>query len=135
MIFVILRNTEMCNVHMSMILEGLEYCILCTKAFGKVTPKAGKLSPYAFSYGMHFDVLSILWVCLPWVHVHSAICEWNLIWCSGMYIDLCSIGGLGPWYMCIFYMWNLFGLVVLYRFMVNWRGEHLSWVYVHSTIC
>ena len=27
MIFVILTNTEMCNVHISIILEGLEYCL------------------------------------------------------------------------------------------------------------
>ena len=31
------------------------------------------------------------------------------------------------------YMLNIFGVVVLHRFMVNWRGRAL--VYVHSAIC
>ena len=61
----------MCHVHISIILEGLEYCILGRKAFAKVTQKPGRLS----SYVIHFDVPSILQVHLPWVDVHSAICE------------------------------------------------------------
>ena len=32
-----------------------------------------------------------------------------------------------------FYMWNLFGVVVLHRSVVDW-GVHLPWVYVHSSI-
>ena len=52
----------MCNVHISMILEGLEYCILSRKGFAKVTLNVGRLPPYAFSYVLHFDVPSILCV-------------------------------------------------------------------------
>ena len=38
--------------------------------------------------------------------------------------------------ICAFcYMLNLFGVVVFQRSMVNWRGIHLSLVYVHSAIC
>ena len=86
---------------------------------------------------------------LPWVYVHSSICETYLV--QWYYIDLWSIGGGEPWYMCIllyvkltsccaipqiygqlggtsalgicafFYMWNLFGVVAFHRSMVNWR--------------
>ena len=80
--------------------------------------------------------------------MHCSICETYLV--KWIYIDLWSIGGGGPWYMCIllyvkllwcsgttqiygqlekgglgicafFYMLNLFGVVVLHRLMVNWR--------------
>ena len=40
--------------------------------------------------------------------------------------------------ICAFcYMENLFGVVVLHRYMVNWSrgGVSLPWVYVHSSIC
>ena len=60
MIFVILTNTEICNVHISMILEGLEYSILSRKSFTKVTQ---------IGVGVH----------LPWVDVHSAIYETYLV--------------------------------------------------------
>ena len=44
---------------------------------------------------------------LPWVYVHSSICETYLVYWSSR--DLCSIGGGG--------------------------GVSLPWVYVHSSIC
>ena len=82
-----------------MILEGLEYCILDRKAFAMSPKKLEDFPPYAFSYIMHFHVPSILHVCLPWVDVHSVICETYLVW--WYYMDLWSIGGGGPWFMCI----------------------------------
>ena len=53
---------------------------------------------------------------LPWVYVHSAICETDLVsWYSH---DLWSIGGEGGQ--------NLFRVVVFHRSMVDWRrGVHL----------
>ena len=41
---------------------------------------------------------------------HSPICETDLVWWYS--IDLWSIGGGG---------WNLFGVVVFHRSMINWR--------------
>ena len=40
--------------------------------------------------------------------------------------------------ICAFFcMWNLFGVVVFWRSMLNWRrgGVSLPWVYVHASIC
>ena len=39
--------------------------------------------------------------------------------------------------MCaFFYMQNIFGVVVLHRYMVQLEeGYSLPWVYVHSSIC
>ena len=78
MIFVILTNTEMCNVHISMILEGLEYCILSRKGFAEVTLNLEDFPPYAFSYVMHFDVPSILCV---WgiINISGDIWYWHII--------------------------------------------------------
>ena len=47
----------------------------------------------------------------------------KLIWCSGVAWIYDWLKG-GPSAMCIcacFYMWNLFGVVVLHRSMINWR--------------
>ena len=41
----------------------------------KSPKKLEDFPPYTFSYVIHFDVPSILRVRLPWVEVHSAICE------------------------------------------------------------
>ena len=40
-----------------------------------------------------------------------------------------------PRYMCILLYVKLFGVVVFNRSMVDSRGVHLPWVYVHSSIC
>ena len=98
MIFVILTNTEMCNVHISMILEGLEYCILSRKGFAKVTQKAGRLSS----------------ICL-------LIC--NAFWCP---IYPMGPSAMGRWAFC--YMWNWFGVVVLHKSLLNWRRGQLGGV-------
>ena len=37
--------------------------------------------------------------------------------------------------MCMLLYVKLFGVVVSYKSMVNWRGVHLPSVYVHSAIC
>ena len=73
---------------------------------------------------------------LTLLYVHSAICETYVVyWYS---IDLWSVvgGGTSALGICEFcYMWNLFGVVVFYRSMVDWRGVCLTLVYVHSAIC
>ena len=57
-------------------------------------------------------------VCLPWVYVHSSICETYLVWWHC--IDLWSTGGTSAMGICaFFYMLNLFGVVVLHRSMVD----------------
>ena len=56
----------------------------------------------------------------------------KLIRCSGIpYIYGQLEEGLGICAFC--YMWDLFGVVVFHRSMVNWRRGTL--VYVHSAIC
>ena len=63
-------------------------------------------------------------------YVNSAIYETYLVqWYS---IDLWSIGGGGPWYMCILLYVKLIWCSVIPYIMVNWRG---TLVYVHSAIC
>ena len=61
----------------------------------------------------------------------------KLIWCSGVPDIYGQLGeGTSDLGICAFcYMWNLFGVVVFHRSMVDWRGVHLPWVYVHSAIC
>ena len=48
---------------------------------------------------LHKSMLNWRGVHLPWVDVHSAIYEAD--WVKQCCIDLWSIGGGGPWYMCI----------------------------------
>ena len=37
--------------------------------------------------------------------------------------------------ICAFcYMWNLLGVKVLHRYIVQWEDVHLPWIYVHSPI-
>ena len=72
--------------------------------------------------------------------MHSSICGMYWVkWCS---IYLCSIGGgsvcSSAMGICaFFYMCNLLGLgvVVLHKSVLDLRGVHLLWVYVHSSIC
>ena len=56
---------------------------------------------------------------LPWVYVHSAICEtYWVYWCS---IDLCHNGwSICHWYMCILLYMKLIGVIVLHGSMLNW---------------
>ena len=69
-IFVILTNTEMFNVQTSMIVEGLEYCILSRKGFAKVTPKAGIV----------FSICLLLCDMFWCPHI---LCVWDIINISG----------------------------------------------------
>ena len=56
-------------------------------------------------------------VCLPWIYVHSAICEMNwLYWCS---INLWSIGG---WSFCQGYM-----CIILYMKLIGCNT--FAWIY------
>ena len=61
-------------------------------------------------------------VSLPWLYVHSSICEtYSVLWFSR---DLCSIGGRGyVWlqYMCILLYVKLIQCCVFHRSMLNWR--------------
>ena len=67
----------------------------------------------------------------------------KLLQCSGfpeIYAQLEEgAWGLSPMGICaFFYMWNLFGVVVFQRSMLDWRRRHgvsLPWVYVHSSLC
>ena len=65
-------------------------------------------------------------VCLPWVYVHSSICDTDL--CISVVVFQRSMvngeGGLSAMGICaFFYMWHWFGVVVFQRSMVNWgRG-------------
>ena len=69
---------------------------------------------------------------LPWLNVHSAICE--TFWCSGIPYINGQLGGTSALSICAFgYMLNVFSVVVFHRSMVNWRRGAL--VYVHSAIC
>ena len=132
MIFVILTNTEMCNVHISMILEGLEYCILSRKAFAKVTQKAGRLSSIcllicnAFWYPIYPTGPSAMGRC--------AFCYiWNVFSVVVFQTSMLYWGSTSALAICAFcYMWNLFSVEVLHRSMVNWRRGVLF--YVHSSI-
>ena len=70
------------------------------------------------------------------VYVYSAICETYLV--SWYTIDLLSIGVGGISILSLYAfcnMCNLFGAMVFQRSIVNWRGVHVSSVYVHSVIC
>ena len=78
------------------------------------------------------------------VYVHSAICETSLVYQYS--IHLLSIGGRGPWYMCILLYviliqcsgileiyghleegggQNLVVVVVIHRSMIIWGAGHL----------
>ena len=82
----------------------------------------------------------VVLVNLPWVYVHCAIYETYLVWWFSR--DLCSIGGGGGGQsamgICALrYIWNLFGVMVFQRSMLDWRrgrGFNLPWVYVHCAI-
>ena len=61
----------------------------------------------------------------------------KLIWCSGV-PEICGQleGGTSDLGICAFCcMWNLCGVMLFHRSMVDWRGVHLPWVYVNSAIC
>ena len=68
----------MCNVHISMILEGLEYCILSRKVFAKVTPKAERVSSICLLLCDVFDVPPIPCV---WgiINIWGDIWDWQII--------------------------------------------------------
>ena len=61
----------------------------------------------------------------------------KLIWCSGVawIYDQLTGGPSAIGIFAFFYMWNLFGVVVLHGSMIDWWGVHLPWVYVHCAIC
>ena len=80
-------------------------------------------------------------VSLPWVYVHSSLCETYLVYWSCT--DLWLIGG-GAWgqsamgICAFFYMSNFCSVVVFQRSMLHWRRGHgvsQPWLYVHSSIC
>ena len=59
----------------------------------------------------------------------------KLIWCSGipeMYGQM-EEGGHGTCAFCS--MCNFFGVVIFYTSIVDCRGAHLPYIYVHSAIC
>ena len=57
----------------------------------------------------------------------------QFLWYS---IDLWSVGGGGALvYVHSVISGTLFGVVVYYRSMVDWRRVHVPYVYVHSAIC
>ena len=70
---------------------------------------------------------------LPWVYVHSAICEtYGVWWCS---MDLLSFGGsICHVYMCILLYVRLMGCNSV-AWIYCHLGVCLPWVYVHSAIC
>ena len=80
-------------------------------------------------------------VSLPWVYVHSSICETYLVYWSSR--DLCVIGGGGGGSVCHGYMCILLyvKLIQCSRFPKTYaqleEGVRVSlpWVYVHSSIC
>ena len=109
-------------------------------------------------YGQKWGVPSALGICAfcyMWnlfsvVVLHGSMVNWGgslclgymcilqyvkLIWCSGVAEIYGQLGGPSALGICAFFdVWNLFGVVVLHGSMVNWRGIHLPWVYVHSSI-
>ena len=60
----------------------------------------------------------------------------KLIWCNVIPHIYCQLGGRCVLSICAFcYMWNLFGVTIFYRSIVNWSmGVHVSSVYGHSAI-
>ena len=75
-----------------------------------------------------------------WVYVHCAICL-KFIWCHGfseIYAWLeegWGQSGMGICALCN--IWNLFGVMVFQRSMLNWRrggGVNMPWVYVNFAI-
>ena len=58
--------------------------------------------------------------------LHKSMVNWRRGWGQSA-MGICAF----------FYMWNLFGVVVFQRSMLNSRrgGVSLPWVYVHSSIC
>ena len=58
----------------------------------------------------------------------------KLFWCSSMpYIYDPLEGGTSALSICVLcYMLSIFGVVVLHRSMVNWRGDICPRLYVHS---
>ena len=87
------------------------------------------LSIFAFCYILNLFGVVILhrsmanWRRRALVYVYSAICKMYLVyWYS---IDLWSIGGGGLDICAFCYMWNVFGVVVCCRPMVDWRGLHV----------
>ena len=79
---------------------------------------------------MVFQISMINW---KGVHLPNMNSLWNLlyvkhIWCNGFQKIYCQLMG-GPSALSIctcFYMWNLFGVVVLHRSMVNWLGSGVN---------
>ena len=75
---------------------------------------------------------------LPWVSVHSSICE-TVIQCSGVPVYLCSQEGgqVCHGYLCILLYVKLIqcsGIPVISAHKQG-RGIGLPWVSVHSSIC
>ena len=57
----------------------------------------------------------------------------KLLWCSSILYIYGQLEEEGLGICAFYYMLNLFGVVVFYRSMVNWRRG--AWVHVHSAIC
>ena len=104
--------------------SALGICVLCILLYMKLIWCSGVALIYAQLKGVH----------LPWVYVHSSICESYCVqWCCR---DLLSVGGyICHGYICILLYVKLFGCSGVSQIYAQLEGVHLPWVYVHSSIC
>ena len=136
---------SVCHGYMCILLYmKLIWCSGFAEIYGQLEGGTLALSIYAFCYMWNlFGVVVFQRSMVSWrgyigLKYICILLYVKLFWCSYFPEIYSQLGGTSAFGICVFFfMWNLFGVVVFQRSMLDWRGVRvcLPLVYVHSSIC